>query len=237
MPEQTPKSRAVVLLSGGLDSATALAIAQHQDGMACSTLAIDYGQRHRHELAAAERVAHAAGVSDHRVITIDLRAIGGSSLTSDTPVPKDRDHGAMSSAIPSTYVPARNLIFLSISAAVAEVTGARFIYLGINALDYSGYPDCRQPFIDAFQQTVNLATKAGTTGSPLEIRAPLVHMTKAQIIRAGTSLSVNYALTHSCYDPIVRDSAILACGHCDSCILRREGFVAAGVTDPTGYAR
>ncbi len=235
MPQETPKPRAVVLLSGGLDSATALAIATKRDNLDCATLAIDYGQRHRHELAAAELVARAAGVTDHRVITINLRAFGGSALTADVDVPKDRPASALND-IPITYVPARNLIFLSLATAMAEVLNARAIYIGVNSVDYSGYPDCRPEFVRSFELTANLATRAGVQGHALQIVAPLITLSKRDIIRTGQSLGVNYALTHSCYDPIVRDSASLACGRCDSCVLRREGFASAGTPDPTHYA-
>jgi 7-cyano-7-deazaguanine synthase len=237
--------RAVVLLSGGLDSATCLAIAR-SEGRECHTLAFDYGQRHKHELAAAANVAKALGAASHRVLDLNLRAFGGSALTADIAVPKDRSHaqmsGAMSAEIPVTYVPARNLIFLSIATALAETLEAREIYLGVNAIDYSGYPDCRPEFVEAFERTATLATKAGVTihdqfhddRPAFAIRAPLVRMTKAQIIQTGTRLGVEYALTHSCYDPV--GPTHLACGRCDSCQLRREGFKDAGILDPTRYA-
>ncbi len=226
---------AVVLLSGGLDSATALAVAR-RDGFECCTLAFDYGQRHRHELAAAERVSRALGAREHRVVAIDLRAIGGSALTAGMDVPKDRDANEMSGGIPITYVPARNLVFLSIAAGLAEVVEAREIFIGVNAVDYSGYPDCRPEFIEAFEGAANLGTKVGVEGRGLHVRAPLVMLSKAAIIRLGVSLGVDYGLTHSCYDPIVRGGEVLACGRCDSCVLRREGFAAADVADPTRYA-
>ena len=229
--------RAVVLLSGGLDSATCLAIAR-ADGRECHTLAFDYGQRHKHELAAASQVAKALGAASHRVLDLNLRAFGGSALTGDIAVPKDRTHEAMDAEIPVTYVPARNLIFLSIATALAETLEAREIYLGVNAIDYSGYPDCRPEFVEAFERTATLATKAGVTihdnHPAFAIRAPLVRMTKAQIIQTGTRLGVDFALTHSCYDPVGPHH--LACGRCDSCQLRREGFAQAGVPDPTRYA-
>ena len=233
-------ANAVVLLSGGLDSATALAVAR-RDGFDCYTLAIDYGQRHRQELAAAERVSRAIGAVEHRVVAIDLRAIGGSALTAGIDVPKDRSAAEMSGGgggVPVTYVPARNLVFLSIAAGYAEVVGdggARDIFIGVNAIDYSGYPDCRLEFIGAFERAANLGTKAGVEGKGLRVHAPLVTLSKAGIIRLGVSLGVDYGLTHSCYDPVVRGVDVLACGRCDSCVLRREGFMAAGMTDPTQY--
>ncbi len=220
----------VVLLSGGLDSATALAVAVSR-GLLCHTLAIDYGQRHRHELAAAEAISRSLRAASHRTVRLDLRAIGGSALTADIPVPKGRGHAAAD--IPVTYVPARNLTFLSIATGLAETLHAGAIYIGVNAVDYSGYPDCRPGFIRAFAAAANLATKAGVEGRTLSIETPLIDLTKAQIIRLGVSLGVDYALTHSCYDPTPEG---LACGGCDSCDIRREGFRAAGVPDPTRYA-
>jgi 7-cyano-7-deazaguanine synthase len=241
----TTSPPAIVLLSGGLDSATVLAIAR-RDGFSCRTLAFDYGQRHRHELAAAGRVSRALGAVDHRVVSIDLRAIGGSALTANIDVPKDRPAADMSEGVPVTYVPARNLIFLSIATALAETLSARDIFIGVNAIDYSGYPDCRPEFIRAFEAAANLGTKAGVEAPPnsgLRIHAPLLQLTKAGIISLGVSLGVDYALTHSCYDPVVRtvggangSGGVLACGRCDSCQLRREGFRSAGVLDPTRYA-
>lgn len=224
--------RAVVLLSGGLDSTTCLAWARAQ-GFTCSTLAIDYGQRHRVELEAAERAAAAQGVTDHRVVRVDLRAIGGSSLTADTAVPKDRDETSMTAAIPSTYVPARNSTFLCIALGLAETVGAHDLVAGMNVLDYSGYPDCRPEFVRAFEAMANLATKAGVEGARFTVHTPLMQLDKAGIIRLGTSLGVDYALTHSCYDPSTDG---LACGRCDSCALRAKGFREAGVPDPTRYA-
>ena len=223
---------AVVLLSGGLDSATVLAMAL-ADRVACHTVAFDYGQRHRHELAAAAALSESLGALTHRVIGIDLRAIGGSALTDDIEVPKGRDEGAMASEIPVTYVPARNLVFLSLAAGLAEVIGAREVHIGVNAVDYSGYPDCRRGFIDAFESAANLATKAGTEGRGIRVLTPLVDLSKAEVIRAGARLGLDYGLTHSCYDP---DERGLACGACDSCRLRRAGFEAAGVADPTRSA-
>lgn len=222
--------RAVCLLSGGLDSATALACAR-RDGFQIHALTFDYGQRHRVELEAAARVARHLGAAEHRVFRIDLRAFGGSALTGDIEVPKDRSiHAA---EIPVTYVPARNTVFLAVALAWAEVLGSEDIYLGVNAVDYSGYPDCRPEFIRAFEQMANLATKAGVEGRQrLRIHTPLIELSKAEIIRLGLGLGVDYSLTHSCYDPV--DG--LACGHCDSCLLRKAGFAAAGVADPLRYA-
>jgi 7-cyano-7-deazaguanine synthase len=224
---------AVVLLSGGLDSATVLAIAR-SEGYRCHALSFDYGQRHRFELAAAERLARAGGAASHRLFRLDLSGEGGfgrSALTDALDVPKDRDEADAS--IPCTYVPARNTIFLSIALGYAEVLGAFDLFLGVNAVDYSGYPDCRPAFIEAFQTLANLATAAGVAGGDrFRVHAPLIEMTKAEIIRTGVSLGVEYGLTHSCYDP---DARGLACGHCDACRLRREGFRQAGVADPTCY--
>jgi 7-cyano-7-deazaguanine synthase len=223
---------AVVLLSGGLDSATALAVAR-RDGFRCHALSIDYGQRHAAELEAAARVAAAMGVAEHRVVRLDLRGFGGSALTSDVPVPHDRSPEAMASGIPATYVPARNTVFLSLALAWAEVLESFDIYVGVNAVDYSGYPDCRPEFVAAFERLANRATKAGVEGKgEFKVHAPLVRLTKAEIIRLGTELGVRYDLTHSCYDPSA-DGA--ACGRCDSCQIRRAGFLAAGVPDVTRY--
>jgi 7-cyano-7-deazaguanine synthase len=229
MPLHPPP--AVVLLSGGLDSATTLAIAR-SEGFACHAISFRYGQRHAVELAAAERVAKSLGVVSHRIIEIDLAQFGGSALTSDTPVPKKESAEQIGSEIPITYVPARNTIFLSFALALAEVAGASDIFLGVNALDYSGYPDCRPEYIAAFEQMANLATKAAVEGRPLKIHTPLIQLTKAQIIRRGLDLGVDYSLTSSCYDP---DPAGIACGHCDSCLLRLKGFAENGVRDPIGY--
>jgi len=220
----------VVLLSGGLDSATVLAIAR-EEGFSPLALSFDYGQRHRIELEAAKQLAADAGVQ-HSIIAFDLRQFGGSALTSNLDVPKNRAEEQMSKAIPVTYVPARNTIFLSMALGVAETMGAADIFAGMNALDYSGYPDCRPEFIEAFQKLANLATKAGVEGQTFTIHAPLIRMTKSEIIQTGTKLGVNYALTTSCYDPSPNG---LACGGCDSCLLRRKGFAEAGVTDPTRY--
>jgi len=226
-------SSAIVLTSGGLDSTTCLAIAKSDGFTKIYSLSFDYGQRHRHELIAAERVAAAMGVAEHRVIEIDLRQFGRSALTADIAVPKDRDESAMSADVPITYVPARNTIFLSYALAWAEVLDVRDVYVGVNAIDYSGYPDCRPQFIAAFEAVANLATKMTTTGGPLfRIHAPLMQLTKADIIRRGTALGVDYSLTHSCYDPAADGRA---CGRCDSCLLRKRGFIEAAVPDPTKY--
>ncbi len=225
---------AVVLLSGGLDSSTALAVAK-RDGFVPYAMTFRYGQRHAMEIEAARRVAQAQGVARHVVVDIDLRQWGGSALTSDVAVPKDRDVVTASDEIPVTYVPARNTIFLSFALAWAEVVGARAIFIGVNALDYSGYPDCRPEYIDAFVRMANLATRAGVEGTHrLEVRAPLQHLTKAQIVSLGQSLGVDFSLTTSCYDPSANGTA---CGRCDACQLRVNGFAAAGVPDPIAYAR
>lgn len=225
--------RAVVLISGGLDSTTALAIARHQ-GYACYGLSFDYGQRHRFELEAAQKVCTSLGVQDHAIIRLDFRRFGGSALTADIEVPKDRDEQSMSQGIPVTYVPARNTVFLSIALAWAEVLGAGDLFLGVNAVDYSGYPDCRPEFIEQFQRLANLATKSGVEGTQqFQVHTPLMAMSKGDIIRTGMSLGVDYALTHSCYDPAA-DGA--PCGRCDSCQLRRKGFAELGLTDPLPYA-
>lgn len=221
--------RAICLLSGGLDSATCLAMAR-ADGYDCYCLSFDYGQRHRIELEAAQRVAAQLGAREHRIVRIDLRAFGGSALTDDLDVPKDRGETAMRNAIPLTYVPARNTIFLSFALAYAEVIGASDIFVGVNAIDYSGYPDCRPEFIHAFETMANLATRAGVEGtSRISIRTPLIKMTKGEIVRSALRLGVDIGLTHSCYDP---DANGRACGRCDSCILRRKGFEEAGAKDP-----
>jgi 7-cyano-7-deazaguanine synthase len=221
--------RAVCLLSGGLDSATCLAIARRQ-GYHCYALSFDYGQRHRVELEAARRVAEQLGAKEHRIVRIDLRVFGGSALTSHLDVPKDRPEHEMSRAIPVTYVPARNTIFLSFALAYAEVTEASDIFIGVNAIDYSGYPDCRPEFIRAFESMANLATRAGVEGtSHISIHTPLINMRKSDIVRNAISFGVDIGLTHSCYDP---DGSGRACGRCDSCILRRKGFEEAGETDP-----
>lgn len=226
--------RAVVLLSGGLDSAVTLAIAK-RDGFEPHALSFDYGQRHRVELDAARRVAQAAGVRDHRVAQIDLRVFGGSALTDDIPVPLERSvaeigHGY---GIPVTYVPARNTIFLSYALAWSEVTGAAHIFLGVNSVDYSDYPDCRTEFLQAFEHLASVGTKAGVEGTQVRVHAPLLHLSKAEIVLKGAELEVNFALTHSCYDP---DGDGISCGKCDACQLRLKGFREAGLTDPIRYA-
>jgi 7-cyano-7-deazaguanine synthase len=222
----------VVLLSGGLDSTTALAIAR-SGGYDLYAMSFRYGQRHSLELESASKVAKATGVEKHMVIDFDLRAIGGSALTDQIEVPKDRGAEEFASGIPVTYVPARNTIFLSFALAWAEVLGAQDIFIGVNALDYSGYPDCRPEFIAAFERTANLATRGGVEGTnPIRIQTPLIDLTKAQIIQHGLKLGVNYAMTQSCYDPT--DSGA-ACGHCDACQLRLKGFAEAGIADPIVY--
>jgi 7-cyano-7-deazaguanine synthase len=231
--EMSNQPPAVILLSGGLDSATALAVAR-RDGFRCHALTIAYGQRHAAELAAAARVAAALGAAEHRVLHLDLRAFGGSALTAELPVPLDRPPDEMSHGIPVTYVPARNTVFLALALAYAEVLGSFDIFVGVNAVDYSGYPDCRPEFVRAFEGLANLATRAGVEGrGRFRVHAPLVELAKADIIRLGLSLGVDYGLTHSCYAP-AEDGA--ACGRCDPCQLRRAGFEAAGVPDPTRYA-
>jgi 7-cyano-7-deazaguanine synthase len=220
------QKKAVVLVSGGLDSVTALAIVQ-DSGFDCFALSVDYGQRHHSELDAAQRVADAAGVP-LKVLPLDLRAVGGSALTDDIDVPEEETSG-----IPVTYVPARNTIMLSLALAYAEVLGADDIFIGVNAVDYSGYPDCRPEFIEAYQQMARLATKAGVEGGGMTIHTPLIALTKAEIIKRGKELGVDYAMTVSCYQA---DGEGRACGVCDSCRIRREGFSAAGIPDPTRYA-
>lgn len=221
--------KAIVLLSGGLDSATVLALAKSQS-RECLALSFVYGQRHEVELLAAKRVARAMNVDEHVVYPLDLRLFGASALTADIDVPKD---AVGAEGIPITYVPARNTIFLAIALGYAEARGAQEIWLGVNAVDYSGYPDCRPDFIDAFQRVIITGTRSGSEHGEPRIVAPLMDMTKGDIIRRGTELGVDYSLTHSCYDPV---DAGHACGHCDSCILRRRGFEEAGVADPTVYA-
>jgi 7-cyano-7-deazaguanine synthase len=220
--------KAVVLLSGGLDSATVLAIAR-SEGRACHALSFAYGQRHEIELAASRRVAQAIGVEEHVVFPMDLRVFGASALTDDIDVPKDVVDAP---GIPTTYVPARNTIFLALALGFAEARGAEEIWIGVNAVDFSGYPDCRPDFIDAFQHVIVTGTRSGVERGEPRLIAPLVTMSKADIIWRGNSLGVDYSITHSCYDP---DDAGRACGHCDSCILRRRGFEEAGVVDPTTY--
>ncbi|MEO8140766.1 MAG: 7-cyano-7-deazaguanine synthase QueC [Gemmatimonadota bacterium] len=226
--------RAVVLLSGGLDSATVLAVAR-RDGFRCHALSFDYGQRHLVELTAARAVGKRAGVAEHTVVKIDLRSVGGSALTSELPVPKGRTAEEMGADIPVTYVPARNTIFLSYALAWAEVLGAADIFLGVNALDYSGYPDCRPEYIEAFERMANLATRAGVEGTTvLRIHTPLIRSTKAEIIATGLALGVDYGITRSCYDPSPSGEA---CGECDSCQLRLKGFRENGLPDPAPYIR
>jgi 7-cyano-7-deazaguanine synthase len=223
---------AVVLLSGGLDSATVLAIAK-EEGFQPYALTFRYGQRHEVELRSAQRVAERMGVARHVVADVDLRVFGGSALTGDLEVPKHRSHDAMGAGIPVTYVPARNTIFLSYALAWAEVLEARDIFIGVNALDYSGYPDCRPEYIDAFERMANLATRAGVeSGEPLHVRAPLMRLTKGEIIRRGLELGVDYSLTSTCYDPSPSGEA---CGACDACQLRLKGFEEAGLPDPVRY--
>jgi 7-cyano-7-deazaguanine synthase len=225
-------SPAVVLLSGGLDSATTAAIAR-SEGYRLFALSIDYGQRHRFELQAAAAVAQSLGVERHVTVSVGLGQIGGSALTTDIAVPKDRSDEAISHGIPVTYVPARNTVFLSLALGYAEVVGAADLFLGVNAVDYSGYPDCRPEYIAEFEKLANLATKAGVEGTlKFRIHTPLIAMTKAEIIRRGTELGVDYSLTHSCYAP---DDRGVACGHCDSCQIRLKGFAAAGHADPIKY--
>ncbi len=225
------KKSAVVLLSGGLDSTTCLAIAKAA-GFEAHCLAVSYGQRHSVELERAKSVAAHFGAKSFRVVTLDLRAIGGSALTADVDVPKDRSSGEMAGEIPVTYVPARNTVMLALALGLAEVVGAQDLFIGVNAVDYSGYPDCRPEFIAAFQSLATLATRAGSEGHPFQIHAPLSGMSKAEIIKTGVKLGIDYGMTHSCYDPAKTG---LACGRCDSCQLRRRGFEDAGVKDPTRY--
>ena len=226
------RKKAVALLSGGLDSTTALAIAV-SEGYEVYAMSFRYGQRHSIEIESARRIAEAFGAQKHLIVDIDLRAIGGSALTDEIDVPKQRASDEIRSEIPVTYVPARNTVFLSFALAWAEVTGAEDIFIGINALDYSGYPDCRPEYIEAFERVANLATRAGVEGRMrLKIHAPLISMTKAEIIETGLKLGVDYSLTHSCYDPTTDG---LACGRCDSCRLRLKGFREAGARDPIGY--
>ena len=224
--------KAVVLLSGGLDSTTVLAIAKSQ-GFACYCLSFQYGQRQSIELERASRIASEMGAAKHLVLRLDLDRIGGSALTDDIAVPKERSASEMSSGVPVTYVPGRNTIFLSHAAAWAEVLGAADIFIGINVMDYSGYPDCRPEYLAAFERAINLGSKAGSEGHQFTIHAPLMRMTKREIIERGTELGVDYGLTHSCYDP---DPAGRACGRCDACQLRLKGFAEAGLTDPVQYS-
>jgi len=221
---------AVVLLSGGLDSSTALVWAIKERGWTCDTLAFDYGQRHRIELQASQRIAEQFGSREHRVLRVDLGAIGGSALTSDVDVPKDEQG---TDAIPVTYVPARNLIFLSMAAAFAEARQASRLVIGANIVDYSGYPDCRPEFFDSFSRTLKLGTRAGVEGRDMHIETPLINLKKSEIIALGLKLGLDYSLTHSCYDPIDDGRP---CGHCDSCLYRQQGFAELGLRDPLPYA-
>jgi 7-cyano-7-deazaguanine synthase len=232
----TDRKRAVCLVSGGMDSAVALAEARRA-GFECHALSFEYGQRHAIELDAARRVARELGAHAHRVVSIDLRAIGGSALTADVDVPKDRADEAIGRGVPSTYVPARNTVFLAVALAHAEVVGAFDLFVGVNALDYSGYPDCRPEFLRAFEALANVATAAGAErGGRFHVHAPLVELSKARIVTRGVELGVDFAWTHSCYDPIERVGRALACGRCDACRLRLKGFAEAGRTDPIAYA-
>jgi 7-cyano-7-deazaguanine synthase len=225
--------KAICLLSGGLDSSTCLGVAR-RDGFDCYALSFDYGQRHRAELAAAAKVARQIGVLEHRTVRIDLRAFGGSALTSDIAVPKHHSVAQLETGIPITYVPARNTIFLSYAMAWAEVLECSEIFIGVNAIDYSGYPDCRPEFIEAFERMANVATKAGVEGrTRLRIHTPLKRLNKAGIVQLGAQVGVDFALTHSCYDP---DETGRACGECDSCLLRKKGFEEAGMVDPLPYS-
>ncbi|KMY66096.1 7-cyano-7-deazaguanine synthase [Desulfocarbo indianensis] len=231
MPPAKPK--AIVLLSGGLDSSTCLAMAQEQ-GFAVYALSFDYGQRHQVELAASQRVARALGAAQHLILRVDLRPIGGSALTADLEVPKGREPQAMAQGVPITYVPARNTLFLSLALAWAETLQCSDIFIGVNAVDYSGYPDCRPEFIQAFERLARLATRLGAEeGTDFKIHTPLIKLSKAQIIAKGAELGLDYGLTHSCYDPTPPG---LACGQCDSCLLRLKGFAEAGLKDPLPYA-
>jgi 7-cyano-7-deazaguanine synthase len=227
--------RAVCLVSGGMDSAVALAEAR-AGGLEAYALTVRYGQRHAHELAAAAEVARSLGAREHRVVSVSLDVIGGSALTGAIDVPKDRERGEIGHGVPATYVPARNTVFLSLALGWAEVLGARDLFLGVNAVDYSGYPDCRPEFLEQFERLASLATAAGTEqGAQFRIHAPLLRLSKADIVRRGRELGVDFSLTHTCYDPVERAGAVLACGRCDACRLRLEGFRAAGVRDPIRY--
>jgi 7-cyano-7-deazaguanine synthase len=231
--DQAQTRRAVVLLSGGLDSATTLAVARSEGWETCA-LSFEYGQRHRGEVEAARTLARQLGAREHRVVELNLRAIGGSALTADIAVPKDRREAEMAEGtVPVTYVPARNLVFLSVAAGYAEVVGALDIFIGVNAVDYSGYPDCRRPFIDAFENAATLGTTRAESGARVRVRTPLVGLSKAEIIALARTLGVDLSLTRSCYDPLP-DGA--ACGRCDSCLIRLRGFKEAGVPDPARYA-
>lgn len=237
MSEAGRTGRAVVLLSGGMDSTVSLAEARAA-GFEAHALSFDYGQRHRAELDAAARVAKALGAARHLIVRLDLRAFGGSALTADIAVPKDRiGHEASATEIPVTYVPARNTIFLSVALGYAETVGASDLFIGVNAIDYSGYPDCRPEFIEAFERMANLGTKMGAEGTRVRIHTPLARLSKREIVERGVALGVDFGLTLTCYDPVTRDGDATACGHCDACILRAQGFAAAGVADPTPSRR
>ena len=225
------EKKAVVLLSGGLDSTTVVAIAKKQ-GFAVYALSFDYGQNHKQELDSAARVAKELGVAQHTVVKVDLRSFGGSALTSDQPIPKHRSAAEIGQGVPVTYVPARNTVFLSLALAWAETLGATDLFLGVNALDYSGYPDCRPEFIGAFERMANLGTKMGAEGNHIRIHAPLISMTKKEIVQTGLSLGLDYSITTTCYDPAATGEA---CGACDACLLRLKGFGEAGVPDPAAY--
>lgn len=231
----TNVARAVCLVSGGMDSAVALASARRA-GLECFALSFDYGQRHRCELDAAARVARALGAREQRTVRVDLSALGGSALTDDTAVPKSRSSAEIGVGVPVTYVPARNTVFLSVALGWAEVLGAREIWIGVNALDYSGYPDCRPEFLRAFEELARVATAAGTErGERFHVRAPLLELSKGDIVRRGMELGVDFALTHTCYDPVKSVEGWLACGRCDACLLRLKGFAEAGARDPVPY--
>ncbi|MBK7644687.1 MAG: 7-cyano-7-deazaguanine synthase QueC [Planctomycetes bacterium] len=231
-----PEKHAVCLVSGGMDSAVALAEARAQ-GFVCHALSFDYGQRHKVELDAAERVAQALGAAERRVVRVDLSEIGGSALTDVLLVPKDRCEADIGKGVPATYVPARNTVFLAVALGWAEVLGARDLFVGVNALDYSGYPDCRAEFLRAFEELARVATAAGTEqGARFHVHAPLLELSKASIVKRGIVLGVDFSITHSCYDPLVHGDQIGACGRCDACLLRKKGFLEAGVPDPTRYA-
>ncbi len=236
MSTSDPLPPAVCLVSGGMDSAVVLAEARAA-GRAAHALSFRYGQRHLVELDAAARVAEAGGAAQHRVVTVDLSTLGGSALTDDIEVPKDRADDAIGGDVPVTYVPARNTVFLSVALGWAEVLGARELWIGVNAMDYSGYPDCRPEFLEAFERLAAVATAAGAEqGERFRVRAPLMDLDKAGIVRRAAELGVDLGLTHTCYDPLVRDGAVLACGRCDACRLRLKGFAEAGATDPVAYA-
>jgi len=227
---------AVCLVSGGMDSAVTLAEAVRA-GFRAHALSFDYGQRHAHELEAAKRVALAYGATEHRIVKLDLSVFGGSALTDDLEVPKDREEAAIGSGVPVTYVPARNTVFLSVALAWAEVLGATDLFLGVNAVDYSGYPDCRPEFLAAFEALAAKATAAGTErGESFRVHAPLMELSKREVVERARELGVDLGLTHTCYDPVEQGQRVLACGHCDACLLRLKGFEAAGCTDPIAYA-